>query len=238
MIDPRFVILGALISLGAVSVYIRDTLRGHTQPNRVTWFLWALAPMLAFAAEMNAHVGLSALMTFTVGFNPMLVLLASFANPRASWRIGRFDYLCGALSLAGTAMWVITDNSNVALVAAILADALAALPTVRKAMTHPKSESRIIFLGGVANATIALLVVRQWDAAHVAFPIYILTLNLILTAILSSGPSKGQGIPGRDVQQAVTFRRLSGSHPGLDNRHHVEVHAFEAWNDAAGACVR
>ncbi len=60
---------------------MRDTVRGHSQPNRVTWLLWGLAPMLAFAAELKAHVGLSALMTFSVGFNPLLVLAASFVNP-------------------------------------------------------------------------------------------------------------------------------------------------------------
>ena len=34
MIDPRFVILGASISFCAVAMYIRDTIRGLTQPNR------------------------------------------------------------------------------------------------------------------------------------------------------------------------------------------------------------
>jgi len=190
VIDQRFVILGALISLGTVMVYVRDTIRGRTQPNRVTWLLWSLAPMLAFAAELNAHVGLSALMTFSVGFNPLLVLVASFVNPQASWRIGRFDYLCGALSLAGTGAWLLTSDTTVALVAAIAADALAALPTVRKSITSPRTESRVIYLGGIINASIALLVVRRLDGAHIAFPVYILVVNLALTLILVRGSRK------------------------------------------------
>ena len=190
MIDQRFVILGALLSFGAVTMYVRDTIRGDTQPNRVTWLLWSLAPMLAFAAELNAHVGLPALMTFSVGFNPLLVLLASFVNPRASWRVGAFDYVCGALSVAGTVAWILTRNPDVALAAAIVADALAALPTVRKAVTSPASESRLIYVGGIVNATIALLVVRQLDAANVAFPAYILLINLTVTVILARGASR------------------------------------------------
>ena len=205
MIDQRFVILGALISLGTVMVYVRDTIRGRTQPNRVTWLLWSLAPMLAFAAELNAHVGLSALMTFSVGFNPLLVLVASFVNPQASWRIGRFDYLCGALSLAGTGAWLLTSDTTVALVAAIAADALAALPTVRKSITSPRTESRVIYLGGIINASIALLVVRRLDGAHIAFPVYILVVNLALTLILVRGSrrldhaqARGQLAPDRN----------------------------------------
>ena len=195
MIDQRFVILGALISFGAVTMYVRDTVRGDTQPNRVTWLLWALAPMLAFAAELNAHVGLLAVMTFSVGFNPLLVFLASFVNPRASWRIGAFDYACGALSIAGTVAWLLSRNPDVALAAAIAADALAALPTVRKAVTSPETESRLIYLGGVVNATVALLVARRFDAAHVAFPAYILSVNLALTLILARGTARRRRAP-------------------------------------------
>ncbi|MDQ6730681.1 MAG: hypothetical protein M3022_10350 [Actinomycetota bacterium] len=187
MIDQRFVILGALFSFGTVLVYIRDTLNGRTQPNRVTWLLWGLAPMLAFAAELKDHVGLGSLMTFSVGFNPLLVLVASFVNPHGSWRIGRFDYLCGGLSILGTVAWIVTSNSDVALAAAIVADGLAALPTVRKALISPASESGVIFVGGIVNGTIALLAARRIDAAHIAFPLYILLLNFALAVIMTRG---------------------------------------------------
>ena len=46
------------------AVYLRDTLRGTTQPNRVTWLLWAVAPLLAAAVEFNEGVGLRALPTW------------------------------------------------------------------------------------------------------------------------------------------------------------------------------
>ena len=57
MIDPRFAILGALIVLTGNAAYARDTVRGETQPNRVSWMLWALAPMIAFAAQVAQGVG-------------------------------------------------------------------------------------------------------------------------------------------------------------------------------------
>ena len=47
MLDVHFVYLGAAIgAIGQVG-YVVDTIRGRTQPNRVTWLLWALAPLLA-----------------------------------------------------------------------------------------------------------------------------------------------------------------------------------------------
>ncbi|MDP2363456.1 MAG: hypothetical protein Q8M94_06755, partial [Ignavibacteria bacterium] len=70
MIDERYIFIGLALSfLGSVS-YLLDTIKGKVKPNRVTWFLWALAPLIAFSAEVKQGVGMASLMTFMVGFNP------------------------------------------------------------------------------------------------------------------------------------------------------------------------
>jgi hypothetical protein len=38
------VIVGALIGIAGQSHYIRETLAGRSQPNRVTFLMWTLAP--------------------------------------------------------------------------------------------------------------------------------------------------------------------------------------------------
>ena len=106
MLDVHFVILGAAIGSVGLFAYIRDTLRGDTQPNRVSWLLWAIAPLIAFAVEIHEGVGLQSLMTFTVGSGPLLVFIASFRSAGAVWKIGPLDYVCGLLSAAGLAVWL------------------------------------------------------------------------------------------------------------------------------------
>lgn len=113
MINVHFVYLGAALGALGGLAYMRDTLRGTTQPNRVTWLLWAFAPLLASAVEFHSGVGLRTLTTFMTGFMPLLVFVASFHNAAANWKIGRLDYLCGAMSLAGTAAWLLTQNGVV-----------------------------------------------------------------------------------------------------------------------------
>jgi len=39
MLNVHFVIVGAALNLAGYSSYFLKTLRGRTQPNRVTWFL-------------------------------------------------------------------------------------------------------------------------------------------------------------------------------------------------------
>src|SRR3569833_2281929 len=130
MISDKFVLLGALVQIWGCANYTLDTLRGTTKPNRVTWFLWALAPMIAFSAELDKGVGLRSLLTFSVGFGPMIVLAASFYNKKSYWQLKKTDYFCGVMALVGLALWFVFREANIAIVFSILADGLAALPTL------------------------------------------------------------------------------------------------------------
>jgi hypothetical protein len=205
MINVHFVIVGAVIGLMGSAFYIRDTIRGLTHPNRVTWLLWGAAPMLAFAVEVRSGVGLRSLMTFTVGFAPLVVVAASFLNRNAVWRITRLDVVCGALSIAGTAAWLLTQQGLVAIAASIAADALAGLPTIVKSWRAPETESASAYLGALANATITLLTVTTVSAAVVAFPAYIVVVAGVEVALVAGrlGPRVRElrraaaGVPGQ-----------------------------------------
>jgi hypothetical protein len=184
LIDLHFVLLGAFISLLGGLGYLYGTLAGRVQPNRVSWFMWALAPLVAFAAELQEGVGLQSLMTFMVGIVPLLIVAASFVNRGSAWRITRFDLVCGGLSLAGVGLWALTRSGDVAIVFAILADALAAVPTFVKAAVAPESEGYTPYLGGSISAAITLLTVTDWTFANYAFPLYILAIGLLLTVLV------------------------------------------------------
>lgn len=188
MIDAHFVILGSLLSIFGGLTYVRDTLRGKVQPNRVSWFLWALAPLIAFSAEIRQGVGLASLMTFAVGFNPLMVFCASFVNRKAAWKLTRLDMVCGVLSLVGIALWLATGSGNAAIFFSILADGLAGIPTLVKAYKAPESESYLAFLFGAINASITLLAIDSWSFSHWGFPAYILTICIILVVFIKVRP--------------------------------------------------
>lgn len=76
MIGERWIILGVTLNfLGAIG-YLVDTVKGKTKPKRVTWFMWALAPLVAFFAEIKQGVGLQSLMTFMVGLVNRVIVLS------------------------------------------------------------------------------------------------------------------------------------------------------------------
>lgn len=144
--------------------------------NRVTFFLWALAPLIAFFAEIKQGVGIQSLMTFMVAFSPLSIFVASFVNKKSEWKLGSFDLICGALSLLGLLLWYITKVGNIAIVFSILTDGLAALPTIVKSYKYPETENVWLYLGYTISAALTLLTITTWNFAHYAFPVYILIL--------------------------------------------------------------
>lgn len=184
MIDERFIILAVIIgTYGSIS-YSIDTIKGKVKPNRVTWFLWALAPLIAFAAEIKQGVGLHSLMTFAVGFGPLMILLASFLNKKAYWKLSKLDYICGGFSILALVLWSVTKNGNIAIMFAILADGIAAVPTLVKAWKAPETENYLPFMMAIITSTTTLLAIKVWDFAHYAFPIYIFTICLIFVLLI------------------------------------------------------
>jgi hypothetical protein len=184
VLDERFVIVGALIGIAGQSHYIRETLAGRSQPHRVTFLMWALAPLLAFAVELDAGVGLRSLMTFVVGFGPLLIFGASFVNPQAAWGVSRFDVTCGVLSLVGLVGWLITREGRFALALAIGADLLAGVPTWKKVRRAPETESLPLYVAATVNAVIAMLTIDHWTLEEAAFPVYIAVFGLMLSSML------------------------------------------------------
>lgn len=184
MIHPNFVIIGALIQFFGSWSYLAETIKGKVKPNRVTWLLWSIAPLVAFSAQIQQGVGINSLTTFIVGFVPLIIFIASFINKKAEWKLGKLDITCGVLSLLGLILWYTTQVGNIAILFSILADGLAALPTLVKSYKYPETENDSVFIAGVINAGIGIFAIQQWRFEYYSFPVYLLLINLALAALI------------------------------------------------------
>ena len=180
MLHSNFVIVGTLIGAAGTVVYLKHTLKGTVKPNRVTFLLWSLIPFIAFSAQIKQGVCLEALMTFSTGFLPLTVFIASFMNKQAEWKLTRFDLMCGILSLLGLALWMITKVGNVAILFSIVADGLAAVPTVVKAYRYPETEIAWPWIATAFGVVLTLLTLSTFTFANCGFIIYILALNILI----------------------------------------------------------
>lgn len=184
MIDARFVILGAVLSLIGCSFYVSAVLSGTARPNRISWFLWGAMPMIAFLAQIDEGVGMSSILTLSIGLGPMIVFAASFANRQSYWKITPLDLTCGLISVGSISTWLLLDNPTVAIVMVVLADTVAAVPTITKSWHSPHTEKLTYYVLAAANGSIALLTLESWRAIDWLIPAYILAIATTIATIV------------------------------------------------------
>jgi len=177
-------IIGVIVNLIGISSYIFNTLKGKTKPNRVTWLLWSIAPMIAFFAAVSEGRTWGAIPTFMSGFGPLLVFIASFLNKNAFWKLNSIDYICGASSVIALILWGITKEANLAIIFAILSDGLAAIPTLIKSWKDPDSETVTPYIIGMLFQTTTFLTVKYWEFSEFGFSLYLIIINIILTSTI------------------------------------------------------
>ncbi len=183
MIPEYFALIGSFIASTGGFYYLYCTIKGTVQPNRITWFFWGAFPMIAFAAQIAQGVDLIAWATFVAGLTPFLVVFASYLNPQASWQIQKIDYVFALIAIVGVILWQVTDNANLALTFALLADLAVALPTVIKSYQFPDTEDWRAYMLSAAGFLIAILAVQEWLYENYIFVLYLFLINFLLAIL-------------------------------------------------------
>jgi hypothetical protein len=198
MIDTRFVYLAMFINLVGIAQYVYGSLRNEVRPHPVTWLLWALAPLVAFAGQASEGVGHAALLTLVAGICPCLVFLICLRRRQARWSVSAFDLACGGLSLVAVVLLAVYRQADRPDGLAIAADGLAAIPTYRKSVRDASSESWVPYGCLAASALLTLSTIRVWTFASAGFAIYLAVLGTSLSVIVALGSRPAVG-PERDA---------------------------------------
>lgn len=178
-------VIGAIAQLLGIYSYIKETLTGNTRPNRITWLLWSIAPLIGVTAAFFDGVSTLALLpVFMAGFGPLLVFIASFINKNSYWKLEKFDYLCGLFSILALILLYFTKQPIIAIIFAVISDALASIPTIIKSYLHPETETLGTYAWSAFTAATSFFAVKMWIPSAVIFPIYLICLNVTLVALV------------------------------------------------------
>ena len=140
----------------------------------------AIAPLIATFAGISKGVTWAVLPVFMSGFGPFCILVASFFSKKAYWKLTKFDYVCGLFSALALVLWLVTKEANVAIIFAIIADGLAAAPTLKKAWTNPETESVVQYSAGLVSALTSFTAINLWVFPEYAFPVYLVVMDILL----------------------------------------------------------
>ena len=178
MLPGKIVYLGLLLQLTGQISYIVSIFRGRTKPNLVSWFIWMLAPLIGFFFIVKAGASFSALPIFMGGFGPFLVILFSIFIKNGYWKINTFDLYCGALALLALIFYVATHSLGISILFAMLADFLAAIPTMVKSWKFPETENSLIYFFAMTSSILGLLTIKNWS-----FSIAIFNISFVIQCV-------------------------------------------------------
>jgi len=175
------IIFTALVNALGWIMYIKDTLKWKTKPNKITWWIWAAAPLI-WAAWMYFSQWLTwnILPVFMAGFLPLLIFLSSFVNKNSYWKLKKLDYICLALAVLALILWKITNNPLLAIIFSILADFFAALPLIIKIYKFPETETISAYFTWLISALSAFLVIKNWEIEEYLFPAYLVLICSVI----------------------------------------------------------
>ncbi len=185
MLPDYFAVIGAFIASAGGFYYLYETIIGKTKPNRMTWFLWGALPMITFFAQRVQGVEGLSWISFVAGFTPLLIVLASFLNKKAYWKTERRDYFVMVGALIGITLWAVTKNPNLAILFALIADIIAALPTIIKSYKHPETESWVAYAISAFGFGIGILSIQTYTFENYAFVIYLFITQFTLAVLAS-----------------------------------------------------
>lgn len=182
MLPEWFVIFAVALRLASGTMYARAVFARRARPNPISWFFWALTPLIVFAAQLFdlQSVGWGIATTFALGLSPLIVFVCSL---QYNWRRAHFtpaNITCGVLAATGIVLWLTTNDPTLGIVFSIAADAFASIPTIIKAWKQPQSEYLPAYFITMMSVTITAATITTWNFASCAFPIYIFIINAII----------------------------------------------------------
>lgn len=191
MFPEQFAFVGALISSAGGFYYTYETIRGKTKPNRVTWLLWTIFPILIFFAQQAQGVESISYTSLIYAAPSLLTFIASITISNAYWKTKKLDYFCLASALLGLILWYVTDSPIIAIIFILIADFSAGLPTIIKSITHPETESWKAFAVDSIGGALALCSIQVWNFEGVALigQIFVVSTFIAIASSRKRGPT-------------------------------------------------
>lgn len=185
--------IAALLPIVCVVPYLRDTLRGTTRPQRVSWFVFAALSIVAAVSQLAEGATAGAWLSSGSALGFTLVAVASVKHGEGGATMQ--DRIALLIAMAGIAGSLLFRVAMLALLAVIVAELVAVSLTVRKAYRDPSSETSSAWaLDGLAGVAALLAIVEtSWTA--VAYPLHHVAVNAAVLVAIATGRYAARGKP-------------------------------------------
>lgn len=159
-------------------------IRGKSKPQRTTRLLLVVICLISFTSLFSQNYTPGLWLALMSLLQAVVLCLLSL-----KWGIGgrsNLDGICVLLCVVGIIWWLLSGQSLGGLVASIVADLVAVVPSAVKTFRWPKTESWLFYLlDAISGLIFALIGPRTFIA--LVYPLYIVLVNLAFVALILVG---------------------------------------------------
>jgi hypothetical protein len=182
MFTTILIALSAIVTIGSAIPYIIGIIRGQTKPRIVSWFIWTVLTGIAAAASFVDGQYPAAILSLCAAVETGLIVILGLRHGDRSF--SRLDVVCLLGAVAGLILWFIFNSPAVAVLAVLAIDVIGVIPTLHHSWQHPSEENWLTFLMAAIGGGLTLVVVENWQVTAVAYPLYILLVNLLVAGVI------------------------------------------------------
>lgn len=182
------IFLSGAITIGAALPYMIEIIRGKTKPRIVSWFTWTLLTGIACAASFADHEYATGILLLCAAAETAAVCILGFK--RGDRKFEKIDIVCQIGAIAGLLLWLIFNTPAIAVLATVVIDLIGAIPTLWHSWRKPFEETWITFALSSLGGGITLIVSHDWKITAIAYPLYLLVINIIMTLVIIGSPHR------------------------------------------------
>ena len=175
-------LVAAILTFVAVAPYIIDIFRNKTKPHIFTWVIWAIVTLFVFFGQWQKGGGPGSWTTGIAGIITIFIALISLK--KGSRDITKLDIIMFVGALLGIIPWLLVKDPTISVVILTIIDVLAFIPTIRKTIKDPQSETFISYVLHAIRHSLSIIALTNYNLATYIFPASIAVMNIIVILVI------------------------------------------------------
>jgi hypothetical protein len=164
------VFLSSVLTIVGFVPYLKDIIKGKTKPR-----------VIASLTDTQYPAAILGFVVTSVCFSIVI-----FGWKHGDRHFDRLDIVCQIGALVGLVLSFIFNSPAFAVLAAVAIDAIGSVPTVVHSWKLPHEETWVTYLIFILSDLCTLFAVQHIQVTAIAYPLYLLILNVILTTVILS----------------------------------------------------
>ncbi len=174
--------LAFIISISAYIPYVKSILASESRPTISTYLSWGLLDLAIFFGMWSKGMFSWLMLAYVVGTG-VLVGVSLYKKARVGWT--PLDTQCIVGAAIGAVLYLITGDSNVAIVVSLLTIIIATLPMIRNLHKNPSTKSFAAWLFFFAGGVAGVIGISEWSIAGALTPIVFVVIQATMVWLIS-----------------------------------------------------